>query len=124
VVVEPIRDVGSSEAAQAVATARALYRLRRSLIRSRLDGPGVAARGDGGSFLVPFVVADQLVLRREIYLAVYVAFVAALFIGSARETDQSLRNCSPAAAGSPSASAFSLRPSARWRPTAARATTG
>ena len=43
------------------------------------------------AFLVPFVVADQLGLQRDIYLVVYVAAVVGLFLGWARDTGQSLR---------------------------------
>jgi len=43
------------------------------------------------AFLVPFVVADQLGLQRDLYLAVYVAAVIGLFWGWARDTGQSLR---------------------------------
>jgi hypothetical protein len=42
------------------------------------------------AFLVPFVVADQLGLQRDIYFFVYVAAVAGLFLGWARDTGQSL----------------------------------
>jgi hypothetical protein len=43
------------------------------------------------AFLLPFVVADQLGLQRDIYLVVYVAAVVGLFLGWARDTGQSLR---------------------------------
>lgn len=43
------------------------------------------------AFLVPFVVADQLDVQRDIYLIVYVAAVVGLFVGWARDTGQSLR---------------------------------
>jgi hypothetical protein len=42
------------------------------------------------AFLVPFVVADQLGLQRDIYLVVYVAAVIGLFVGWALDTGQSL----------------------------------
>jgi xanthine/uracil permease len=42
------------------------------------------------AFLVPFLVADQVGLERDIYLVVYVAAVVALFLGWARDTGQSL----------------------------------
>jgi hypothetical protein len=42
------------------------------------------------AFLVPFVVADQLGLERDLYLIVYVAAVAGLFLGWAHDTGQSL----------------------------------
>jgi hypothetical protein len=45
----------------------------------------------GVAFLVPFVIADQLGLQRDIYLVVYVAAVAGLFLGWARDTGLSLR---------------------------------
>jgi hypothetical protein len=44
-----------------------------------------------GAFLVPFVVADQLGLQRDVYYAIYVAGVLALFIGWSRHTHQSMR---------------------------------
>ena len=44
-----------------------------------------------GSFLIPFIVADQLELQRDIYYAVYVAGVVGLFLAWARDTRQSLR---------------------------------
>src|SRR3954447_19915287 len=47
--------------------------------------------GMAGSFLVPFVLADQLALQRDLYYAVYVAFVVGLFVLWARDTRQSLR---------------------------------
>jgi hypothetical protein len=43
------------------------------------------------AFAVPFVVADQLGLQRDLYYAVYVAAVTGLFVGWARDTGQSLR---------------------------------
>ncbi|MFP5362308.1 MAG: hypothetical protein ACLGI5_06230 [Thermoleophilia bacterium] len=43
-----------------------------------------------GAFLVPFVVADQLGLQRDVYYAVYVVAVAGLFAGWARDTGQAL----------------------------------
>ena len=43
------------------------------------------------AFLVPFVVADQLGLQRDIYLVTYVAAVVGLFFGWALDTGQSLR---------------------------------
>ena len=42
------------------------------------------------AFLVPFVVADQLELQRDIYLIVYVVAVTGVFAGWARDTRQSL----------------------------------
>jgi hypothetical protein len=44
-----------------------------------------------GSFLVPFIMADQLGLQRDLYYAVYVAAVLGLFVGWARDTHQPLR---------------------------------
>jgi hypothetical protein len=44
------------------------------------------------SFLVPFVVADQLGLQRDLYYAVYVAAVAGLLVAWARDTRTSLRD--------------------------------
>jgi hypothetical protein len=45
------------------------------------------------AFLVPFVVADQLGIQRDLYYAVYVAAVVGLFVAWARDTRQpSLRN--------------------------------
>jgi hypothetical protein len=44
-----------------------------------------------GSFLVPFIVADQLGLQRDIYYAVYVVAVVGLFVAWARDTRQPLR---------------------------------
>jgi len=46
-------------------------------------------------FLVPFVVADQLGLQRDLYLIVYVVAVVGLFLGWARDTGQSLRAMFP-----------------------------
>jgi hypothetical protein len=42
------------------------------------------------AFLVPFVVADQLGLQRDIYLVVYVAAVVGLFVGWTLNTGRSL----------------------------------
>lgn len=47
--------------------------------------------GMAGSFLVPFVLADQLGLQRDLYYAVYAAGVVGLFVGWARDTRQPLR---------------------------------
>jgi hypothetical protein len=44
-----------------------------------------------GSFLVPFVVADQMGLQRDLYYALYVAAVVGLFVAWARDTRQPLR---------------------------------
>jgi hypothetical protein len=43
------------------------------------------------SFLVPFVLADQLGLQRDLYYGIYIAAVAGLFVGWAHDTGQSLR---------------------------------
>lgn len=42
------------------------------------------------AFLVPFVVADQLELQRDLYLVVYITAVMGLFAGWVRDTHQSL----------------------------------
>jgi hypothetical protein len=47
--------------------------------------------GMAGAFLVPFVLADQLGLQRDVYYAVYVASVLGLFAGWARDTGRPLR---------------------------------
>jgi hypothetical protein len=44
------------------------------------------------SFSVPFVLADQLGLQRDIYYGLYIAAVAALFVGWSHDTEQSLRD--------------------------------
>jgi hypothetical protein len=49
------------------------------------------AGGMAGAFLVPFVVADQLGLQRDLYYALYAAAVVVLFVAWARDTRQSLR---------------------------------
>jgi hypothetical protein len=49
------------------------------------------AGGTAVAFLVPFAIADQLAVQRDLYLVVYVAAVAALFAGWARDTGQPLR---------------------------------
>ena len=43
------------------------------------------------SFLVPFVLADQLGIQRDLYYGIYCAAVAALFVAWSRDTGQSLR---------------------------------
>ena len=43
------------------------------------------------AFLVPFILADQLDLTRDVYYGVYVAAVVALFVAWAHDTGQSLR---------------------------------
>lgn len=65
----------------------------------RDDGGAATARrhlawlagGTVMSFLVPFVLADQIGLQRDLYYSVYIAFVAALFVGWTRDTGQPLR---------------------------------
>ena len=47
--------------------------------------------GMAGAFLVPFTVADQIGLQRDVYYAVYVVAVAALFVAWAHDTRQPLR---------------------------------
>jgi hypothetical protein len=47
--------------------------------------------GIAGAFLVPFVLADQLGLQRDVYLIAYVVYVVGLFWAWARDTGQSLR---------------------------------
>jgi len=42
------------------------------------------------AFLVPFFVADSLGLQRDLYYAVYVAAVVAVFVGWAHDTEQPL----------------------------------
>jgi xanthine/uracil permease len=49
------------------------------------------AGGLAVAFLVPFVIADQLGLQRDLYYALYAAAVVGLFVAWARDTDQSLR---------------------------------
>jgi hypothetical protein len=44
-----------------------------------------------GSFLVPFGLADQLGIQRDLYYALYAAAVAGLFVGWARNTRQPMR---------------------------------
>jgi hypothetical protein len=44
------------------------------------------------SFSVPFLLADQLGLQRDIYYGLYIAAVAALFVGWSHDTEQSLRD--------------------------------
>ena len=50
------------------------------------------AGGIAMSFLVPFVLADRLDLQRDLYYAIYIAAVAGLSLGWARNTGQSLRH--------------------------------
>ena len=48
------------------------------------------AGGMALSFVVPFLLADQLELQRDVYYGVYAGTVVALFSGWARNTKQSL----------------------------------
>jgi hypothetical protein len=43
------------------------------------------------SFLVPFVLADQLGIQRDLYYGIYCAAVVALFVAWSRDTGQSVR---------------------------------
>jgi hypothetical protein len=47
------------------------------------------------SFLIPFVLADQLGIDRDIYYGICTLAVAGLFIAWARDTGQDLREWSP-----------------------------
>src|SRR5688572_8970659 len=48
------------------------------------------AAGTVVSFLVPFVLADQIGLQRDVYYGIYALAVSGLFVGWARDTGQSL----------------------------------
>src|SRR3954452_5997018 len=48
------------------------------------------AGGMVGAFLVPFVVAGQLGVQRDVYLIVYAAAVVGLFAGWAHDTGESV----------------------------------
>ena len=48
------------------------------------------AAGIVGGFLVPFVLADLLMLQRDVYYGLYIAFVVGLFVGWARDTGPTL----------------------------------
>ena len=48
--------------------------------------------GTVASFLLPFALADQLELQRDLYYGIYAVAVIALFAGWARNTGQSLRD--------------------------------
>jgi hypothetical protein len=50
------------------------------------------AGGMAVAFLMPFALADQLGLSRDLYYAIYVGAVVGLFVGWARDTGQSLRD--------------------------------
>jgi hypothetical protein len=52
---------------------------------------GWLGAGMAVGFLVPYVLADRIGLQRDVYYGVYAAAVAALFVGWARDTGQSLR---------------------------------
>lgn len=65
---------------------------------SPVAGRGTARRNvawlAGGivmSFVVPFVLADQLGLQRDLYYGIYMAAVTSLFVGWARDTGHPLR---------------------------------
>ena len=73
--------------------------------RSGPASPRLACRRHDGSFLVPFVLADELGLQRDLYYAIYVPRVVGLFLAWARETHQSLHEMSAGGGGSPSGSA-------------------
>jgi hypothetical protein len=47
--------------------------------------------GMAGGFLVPFVLADQLGLQRDLYYGIYAVAVGGLFVAWARDTRQPLR---------------------------------
>jgi hypothetical protein len=47
--------------------------------------------GMTGAFLVPFILADQLGLQRDLYYGIYAAAVVGLFVAWARDTRQALR---------------------------------
>jgi hypothetical protein len=58
----------------------------------RSTSPRLVRRRHGAvSFLVPFVVADQIELQRDGYYAVYVPAVVGFFVAWARDTRQPLR---------------------------------
>jgi hypothetical protein len=46
--------------------------------------------GMAGAFLIPFGLADQVGLQRDVYYGLYVAFAVGVFVAWARDTDQSL----------------------------------
>ncbi len=47
--------------------------------------------GMAGAFLIPFVLADQVGLQRDLYYGLYAAAVVGLFVAWARDTRQPLR---------------------------------
>jgi hypothetical protein len=47
--------------------------------------------GMAGAFLVPFILADQLALQRDLYYGIYAAAVGGLFVAWAHDTQQQLR---------------------------------
>jgi hypothetical protein len=77
-------------AVHATAGRRATTSPARQLVSPRRHLAWLAG-GMAGSFLVPFIVADQLGLQRDLYYAVYVAAVVGLFIAWARDTREPLR---------------------------------
>ena len=62
----------------------------RRTVRARRHWTWLAG-GTVLSFLVPFVIADQLELQRDLYYGIYGLAVVGLFTGWARDTGQSLR---------------------------------
>jgi hypothetical protein len=85
--------------AAAEAPSSAVYRNAGPAAKQSLAARKVSPRrhfawllgGMVGSFLVPFIVADQLGLERDLYYAVYVGAVVGLFAAWARDTRQPLR---------------------------------
>jgi hypothetical protein len=80
------------------ATVRDIVAARGRLADARPARPAAAARrhvtwlvvGMAVSFLVPFVLADQIGLQKDVYYGIYGLAVIGLFIGWARDTGQSL----------------------------------
>jgi hypothetical protein len=71
---------------------------RTAASRAPAPRPAIARRhaawlagGMAMSFLVPFLLADRLGLQRDVYYGLYIAAVAALFVGWAHDTGQPLR---------------------------------
>ena len=85
-------------ASTAATPAPAVHARAGTAATSQESGHPISARrhlawfvgGMAVSFLVPFVVADQIELQRDVYYAVYVAAVVGLFVGWARDTRQPL----------------------------------
>jgi len=86
-------------ASTAAAPAPAVHARAATAATSQAPGDPISARrhlawfigGMAVSFLVPFIVADQIQVQRDFYYAVYVAAVVGLFVAWARDTRQSLR---------------------------------